>query len=296
MRRWWVYGVSLMITSLCIGGTLFFFMKTPGIEVPHREPLVQQSVDKSNIEQSQPSQATPVNSVEAQESLNLAVQYNASGDLVKAREVLKAFIQNSHQGQNIQDVEKEFWDTNIKLLFSDKEVEGWTRSVEVKKGDSLTTIAKQNHTTVDLLLEANHLASPMIHPGQNLRVFTGEVSILVNKSLNTLSLKINGEVIKVYRVGTGVGGSSPVGDFKIINKIPNPPWHHEGKVYPFGDPQNILGTRWMGFNNKGFGLHGTWDRGSVGSQSSAGCVRLLNEEVEELFKIVPVGTVVSTVE
>jgi lipoprotein-anchoring transpeptidase ErfK/SrfK len=114
--------------------------------------------------------------------------------------------------------------------------------------------------------------------------------------LNTLTLKANGEVLKVYSVGTGVEGSTPVGDFKIVNKLENPPWHHDGKVVPFGDPENILGTRWMGFDLKGYGIHGTSDPGSVGSQSSAGCVRLRNEEVEELYKIVPVGTMVTVVE
>jgi lipoprotein-anchoring transpeptidase ErfK/SrfK len=38
---------------------------------------------------------------------------------------------------------------------------------------------------------------------------------------------------------------------------------------------------------KGFGIHGTWERNSIGSQSSAGCVRMFNEDVEELFDIVP---------
>jgi lipoprotein-anchoring transpeptidase ErfK/SrfK len=129
-----------------------------------------------------------------------------------------------------------------------------------------------------------------------LRVFTGAISMVVDKSLNTLTLQVNGEVVKVYVVGTGKEGSTPVGQFKIMNKIANPPWHHEGKVYPYGDAENILGTRWMGFDFKGYGIHGTTQPDSVGSQSSAGCVRLRNEEVEELYQIVPVGTIVTVVE
>jgi lipoprotein-anchoring transpeptidase ErfK/SrfK len=37
----------------------------------------------------------------------------------------------------------------------------------------------------------------------------------------------------------------------------------------------------------GFGIHGTWQRDSIGKQSSAGCIRMLNEDVEELFDLVP---------
>ena len=35
----------------------------------------------------------------------------------------------------------------------------------------------------------------------------------------------------------------------------------QGRAIPFGDPENILGTRWMGFENspgaRGYGIHGT---------------------------------------
>jgi lipoprotein-anchoring transpeptidase ErfK/SrfK len=41
---------------------------------------------------------------------------------------------------------------------------------------------------------------------------------------------------------------------------------------------------------KGYGIHGTWDKDSIGKAESAGCIRLRNEDVEELFLLVPVGT------
>jgi lipoprotein-anchoring transpeptidase ErfK/SrfK len=292
----WVYGVSFLITALGIGGTLFFFMKSPteseSVQGPSNAPteIVQ--------EVGSPGPNSPVESppVVGDEKFALAQQLKSEGDLVKAREVLKEIIQSPSQVPYIDQVEKEYWDANIRLLFSNQAVEGWTQEAVVQKGDSLFLIANQFHTTVDLLTESNKLKNAVIRPGQTLRVFTGELSIIVDKSLNTLTLNVNGEVMKVYQVGTGVEGSSPTGDFKIVNKLENPPWHHEGKVVPFGDPENILGTRWMGFDLKGYGIHGTWDPTSVGSQSSAGCVRLKNEEVEELYKIVPVGTLVTIVE
>ena len=59
-----------------------------------------------------------------------------------------------------------------------------------------------------------------------------------------------------------------------------------------------LGTRWMAlkgtesktFMYRGYGIHGTIERDSIGTQASNGCVRMLNEQVEELFDIVPSGT------
>jgi len=64
-------------------------------------------------------------------------------------------------------------------------------------------------------------------------------------------------------------------------------------VLPYGDPGNILGTRWIGFvdteQHEGFGIHGTSDESSVGKNVSNGCVRLRNADVEELFGMLAPG-------
>ncbi|MBI1870249.1 MAG: L,D-transpeptidase family protein [Chlamydiae bacterium] len=322
MKRFWVYRVSFLVMALGIGGTFFFFMKTPTEEVASspeiisNQPLsgrnvlegpkeLSEKVDspssgKTNLSKEIPK---PVPQIETQKlipvkdadkKLALAKELKSSGKLTEAHEILKELILASNITH--EEVQKEFWDVNTKLIFSDSAIPGWRQEITVGKGDSLFMIAKQYHTTVDLLEESNHLSSKNLHPGEILHVFTGQISLVASKSLNILNLKINGEVVKTYQVGTGVGGSTPVGEFKVINKLKDPSWHHDGKTYPFGDPKNILGTRWMGLNFKGYGIHGTLDPTSVGKQSSAGCIRLKNEEVEELYKIVPVGTVVSIVE
>ena len=45
-----------------------------------------------------------------------------------------------------------------------------------------------------------------------------------------------------------------------------------------------------------FGIHGNKDASSVGWASSHGCIRMKNEEVEELYKIIPIGTRVTIVD
>ena len=87
------------------------------------------------------------------------------------------------------------------------------------------------------------------------------------------------------------------GVFKLVDTIEHPTWVPAGgKAIPYGDPGNLLGTHWLALDRPGYGLHGTWEPESIGSQSSAGCVRLLNEEIEELYSILPKGTVVTIVE
>lgn len=228
--------------------------------------------------------------------LNLALIHKEKGNLAEARNELENIVQNNPQSNLSEIVEKELGNINIELLFSSRPSEGGKEYV-VKQGDSLFVIAQQFGTTVELIKKCNKLKSDFIKPGDRLKIITEKFSIIVDKSKNILTLKSGENVIKVYRVGTGTGGSTPAGTFLVTNKIMNPPWHKPGEgVIPYGDPRNVLGTRWMGFNKTGYGIHGTWDPDSIGQQASAGCVRLLNADVEEIFEIVPVGTEVTIVE
>jgi lipoprotein-anchoring transpeptidase ErfK/SrfK len=61
-------------------------------------------------------------------------------------------------------------------------------------------------------------------------------------------------------------------------------------VVPPRSPENFLGTRWLGFNIPKYGIHGTIYPELIGQSVSGGCVRMRNEDVEELYAIIPVGT------
>jgi len=50
------------------------------------------------------------------------------------------------------------------------------------------------------------------------------------------------------------------------------------------------------YHGDSFGIHGTLDPSSVGWASSHGCIRMKNEEVAELYKIIPIGTKVVIVD
>jgi lipoprotein-anchoring transpeptidase ErfK/SrfK len=137
-----------------------------------------------------------------------------------------------------------------------------------------------------------------------LSVLKGKFSIRVSKSRNDLIAMLDGKFFKRYRVATGKFGKTPVGVFKISDRIKEPVWWRpDGKEVPFGDPENILGTRWMAIQPadkaliaKGYGIHGTWDDASIGKAASAGCIRMHNKEVEELFDLLPLGTNVTITE
>ena len=126
------------------------------------------------------------------------------------------------------------------------------------------------------------------------RILKGQFSIEVSKETNEMVVRLNDRFFKRYLVGTGKFQKTPEGQFKITDKIAQPTWWREdGKAVPYGDPENVLGTHWMSINVKGYGIHGTWEPETIGKQESAGCIRMLNDEVEELYTFVPIGTPVT---
>ncbi len=107
-----------------------------------------------------------------------------------------------------------------------------------------------------------------------------------------LAVVEGGRAVRIYDVAVGAEVSpSPTGTFTVVSRIPNPTWYHPGKVVGPGR-NNPLGTRWLGLSAKGYGIHGTNVPRSVGRAASHGCIRLRNQDIEELFEIVRVGDVV----
>jgi lipoprotein-anchoring transpeptidase ErfK/SrfK len=116
--------------------------------------------------------------------------------------------------------------------------------------------------------------------------------VVVSLPERTLSLVENGHVVRVFSVAVGAPNTpTPVGTFTITNRIPNPTYYRPGKVIGPG-PSNPLGTRWMGLDIKGYGIHGTDDPRSIGHARSLGCVRLRNDDVEHLFELLRPGDIV----
>lgn len=227
--------------------------------------------------------------------LREADQAFVSGDYLKARALYKQIEEAVTDTEQLKEIQKKIEDINIKIIFSPIRDKG-TILYTVKPGDSLEKIAKEHKTTIGLIKRANNVVSDIIRPGQELKLETCQFSVVVDKSQNLLFLKTGDEIIKTYVVSTGKNNSTPVGVFKIINKEINPTWFKTGAVIPSGSPENILGTRWMGIEKKGYGIHGTTEPEQLGKQVTLGCVRMKNEEVEELYDIIPVGTEITIVD
>jgi len=124
--------------------------------------------------------------------------------------------------------------------------------------------------------------------------------IVVNRAANTLRLYRGSTLVRTFRVATGQSiYPTPAGIWRIVDKQLDPWWYPPTydawakglKPVPPG-PANPLGTRWMGLNAPGVGIHGTDAPASIGYSASHGCIRMQVPDAEWLFEHVRVGTVV----
>jgi len=234
--------------------------------------------------------------ISMQELLNKAKESENKGDIEQTKNAYQELINNFPSSGEMNSWQKKAEDLNIKLLFSPETTGSKSTLYEIQPGDTLVKIAKKFNTTPELVIKINKLTSDKIFPGKKIKVWTGKLSILVDKSQNILMLKSEDEIIKTYVVSTGKDNSTPVGTFKIVTKLANPTWFKTGAVVPAGSSENQLGTRWLGFDLPGYGIHGTTEPQNLGKQITQGCVRMANSEVEELFMIVPQGTEVTIID
>ena len=227
---------------------------------------------------------------------NLAEAYEKKENLVKARDTYGLILNRYQNVDNILEVQKRLSELNMEILFS-RIITDTDVFYEVEPGDSLLKIAKKFGTTVELIKASNGLESDMIMANSKLKVSKARYKILIDKSQNRLTLLAgDNQIVKVYRVSTGENNSTPLGTFKIVNRIEDPVWYTQGAVVPAESPDNILGSRWLGLSESGYGIHGTTKPDSVGTQATKGCVRMFNHDVEELYAIVAVGTEVTIID
>jgi lipoprotein-anchoring transpeptidase ErfK/SrfK len=177
-------------------------------------------------------------------------------------------------------------------------------AIQVEKGDNLIELRKRvvkDHP--ELLLytgqieRANQITGAVIKPGQTLRIPTDKARMLVDLDAHWAFYLLGEEVAAAWEVGVGQENSATqVGTFRVgKDRKEQPMWFRAGKQpVPYGDPENPLGTRWIPWvlqdgQGTGLGFHGTNDPSSIGKDLSQGCIRMRNQDVEELFDILPTG-------
>lgn len=286
--------VILAIVIVVATGALWWWLNRPE---PENQPVAEETVapQPEIATESTPVTEQPL-SPDAQRTFDQAQSLAAAGKLAEASKLLGQVISSSPDGSLKNNALRTQGRINMKLFLSDVPTENKKRYV-IQPGDSLDRIARRNDTTVDLIRKMNGIEGNLIYPGASLMLPAAPLVVKVDKSARHLDLMMNGKLFKRYIVGLGRYGKTPLGEFHTVVHQKNPDWSPPtGGIVPFGDPRNVLGTRWISIQDedrpeiKGFGIHGTSDRESIGGETSNGCIRMLNEDVEEVFLLIPRGT------
>ena len=235
--------------------------------------------EKSDTEKKSKNEATQ----------KLISEYLKKGKKYEVRNILSDLYFSETDNEKKSEIKKKLDELNKVLVFS-RTPSPDAIFYKVKAGDSLVKIAKKYNINYAFIMRINNKPRTLIKIGERLKILKGELSLLVDKSDYTLTILLNGHYIKQYPVGIGKSDKTPVGVFIVDNKLEKPTWYAPDGVYPYGHPKNVLGTRWIGFEDKndlyGYGIHGTADPDSIGKDMSNGCIRMKNENVEELYDFV----------
>lgn len=121
---------------------------------------------------------------------------------------------------------------------------------------------------------------------------TTEERITINLASRILTFWRNGKKVTMYPIAVGKKETqTPIGDFSVIEMEVNPEWvdPKDTKKKVESGEDNPLGYRWMGFYGR-YGIHGTNNPESIGGYVSNGCIRLKEENAEELYEMTDIGT------
>jgi lipoprotein-anchoring transpeptidase ErfK/SrfK len=129
-------------------------------------------------------------------------------------------------------------------------------------------------------------------------------SIVIDTRKNELFYVLgNGKAAK-YRIASAKPGFEWAGTHKVSSKKTWPDWRPPAEmrkrrpdlpVFMAGGPENPLGARAIYLGSSIYRIHGTNEPSSIGKRASSGCIRMLNEDVSELYRFVRMGASVTVI-
>lgn len=293
--------LSLIVLSILSSGVYFAWPYIPKGIAKKKDPGTDgtaAAIGSGTQTVKKPSPRVPTPTGKYDKKLQLA-RTLAHKDPVKARSIVENILKDPSLEEFSpawQKVALTLAVANRRILFTDIPAPEKETYI-VKKGDSLISIANAYNTTPDLIAKAHQInpEKPTIRTGQTLRLYKGYWSIKVSKANYFMAVYDSDRLVMAYNIAIGKQNRTPEGKFIISLKEKNPKWWQPGKVIPSGDPKNPLGTRWLALKGveaatitkTGFGIHGTIEPQSIRTKASNGCIRMLNNEVEELYDILP---------
>ncbi|MDP7063305.1 MAG: L,D-transpeptidase family protein [Planctomycetota bacterium] len=168
----------------------------------------------------------------------------------------------------------------------------------VKSGDSYWVICRDLRKEGMIAPQGwissfNHKRNYNLRLGETLKIPTATLEIKAWRGARVMALYADGAPIRLYTVSMGKKGEpTPLGSFTFSTDLLEEPIYYPagGTSVPYGNPDNPLGERWMGFQeDRQYGIHGTNSEETIGSFESGGCIRMHNADAIALFELIGAG-------
>jgi len=224
-----------------------------------------------------------------------------AGKVLEARQELNALL-----GKTLRESEETEARTLLariadETIFGKRNVPGdpLVEYYTIQSGDRLIKIAPKYDVPHEIIMVVNGITDAgKIREGQKLKVPRGPFNVKIYKSKFRIDVYLQDVYVRSYRVGLGTENGTPEGKWRVKNRLTNPTYYPPAsspikRVVPPDDPANPLGEHWIGLEgvegdavgHEGYGIHGTIEPESVGKAVSLGCIRMHNEDVAFLYKL-----------
>jgi len=231
------------------------------------------------------------------------------GRLVRGRMLLNEALQGPISDADAARVRALMTEVNRKLVFSPlvEDDDPYTTTHTIQPGEYLSTVGPKYDVPWQFLLRINRITDARRVPAHaRLKVVQGPFHLVVDKSEFRADLYMENPqagrmYVRSFQVGLGEYDSTPIGRFVVRehSKLENPEWVNPrtGERFHPNNPENPIGEHWIGLEGAddrtrtmhGYGLHGTIDPQSIGTEASMGCVRFHADDIELLFAMLVEG-------
>jgi L,D-transpeptidase ErfK/SrfK len=198
------------------------------------------------------------------------------------------------------------------------DVIGRMSTYTIKDNESFYEVARTYKTGYNQIVAANPGVDPIV-PGKGKKIILPRAWILPDGSkepgivINLSEMRLyyyfkehKRTLVRTYPIGIGdLGKETPLGLFKVVEKIVNPAWHVPESIrkekpelpaiVPPG-PDNPMGSHALRLSRRTVLIHGTDMPWGIGRRVSHGCIRLYPEDIVDLFERVPLGARVAIVQ
>lgn len=277
------------------------------------ETRIQPPTTPPTTKPSEPEARTAASTINANAGfLADATAFQNQGKLLEARAVLNDALQRGTLSPaDAEGVKGRIRDLNQTIIFTpSRRYKDDPQQSEhtVAAGDSLAKICRELDVPYAFIARINAVKPDKIRLGQSLKLIQGPIHAVVSKKNFTMDLYLGGlpgqpgsVYLETYNVGLGEDSSTPTGTWEVSrnSKTANPAWTNPrtNETFDRDDPKNPLGERWIGLTGiagnavgaVSYGIHGTIDPASIGTNASMGCIRLADGDIDAIFDMFSEG-------